>query len=249
MTEEKKKSKIEQYWASLTPEEAKAKRIAQVEKRRQNLAEKQERMKRVYAEAEKLMPEIVANDLLLADNKNFIPKKETIDKFRRVLESGYFTLDEIRTKHFGFMSDEGWHRVMKFVFKSHISQIEDVGLEVFRAKQQSVKAVKTRIRQLKAALKASGVREDPKKLKLNLALADRLYEAQKDLIKINMDWAKNLSSIGAVGEKSKAAAIHLHMNTPRPKPTNEPKTINGESRPVSLTELLADPTKIVRDGN
>lgn len=217
--EEKKRKKTiqENFFSKMTPEEIKEFHAQAGRKRAVILARKREEKAEMLKKAKELVPEMMAYDLAAEeyDRENWVPKQETIDKIKFLMTKN-FTIEEMRVKFFSKLKDETWHKLMKYVFKSHVSQSEDLGAELVKAKDKSVKMIKARIRDIKKEVKEFR-KGNPGKL-VPTSLRALLAADENRLADLTMDYAKTLVQVGAVGEKSKSPSLHIHMgNVPRPE--------------------------------
>lgn len=231
-TPQKPLTNIEKYNMTLTPDERAALRAKATVKRKEAAERKRRDRAELMKKAEALIPEIVAHDILNAEHRDFQPKQETIDKLKAMLSDGKLSIEETRKKYFAGIKDDAWKKLMKFVFKSHVSQVEDVGLELVEAKRKALRSLEGHLRVLRKEVRKYKLKD--KKAPLPLGLLDRIRLIDKELCDLRIDFAKTLHSIGAVGDKSKAASVHLHMSIPRP-PSPEPPEVTEK---VVLSSLI-----------
>lgn len=225
-TTEKKESRIHKHFLSkMTPEEIKEWRANNKIKQRETLKKKTEARLALEAQARDLIPEIMATTMIadISEDKNWIPKQETIDKFKSLLGKN-LTTEKIRSRYFKSINDDTWHKLMKYVFKSQVSQSEDLGAELMRSRDTQIKALKRSIADVKRQKKIF-TEETGKKL-IPAYLMQMEHDLRKELVTLQVDISKTLYQIQAVGEKSKSPSLHLHVSTPRPK--KEEKVVNEE---------------------
>ena len=187
--------------------------------------------------AQKLLPELIAQDLLRAEGENYTPRKETIDKLKALQDAG-LTFDEMRKRHFSAISDTGWHKLTKFAFKSLIEQPEDLGLDLVSAKKKHLKMLKRRCSMLRKEIKEwkkEQKKSDSKKIGVPHALLSSLATAEDKFMELEMDFAKTLHSIGAVGSKVKSASINIFTSIPRPK---DEESIDVTPKKITLDDLI-----------
>lgn len=202
---------IRDFYNKMTPEERKAFYIQAEEKRRLRRERNTKVLNEARQKAKDILPELLAQELLMSNDQDYTPRGETLEKLRGLLDAG-LTMEEMRKKHFHSMSDAGWEKLTKFLFKHHIHHAEDLGLDIITVRNRHRQILKTRIREIERDLKLLRKQEKIPPLGLRQMKA----EAEAELMKLEMDVAKNLHGIGVVGDKAKAASIHVHLSTPRP---------------------------------
>ena len=230
----KRPNNIGKFW-DCTPEERRAKIDAITAKANETRRLKKQAMAEAKIKAQELLPELIAQDILRTETDNYTPRQETIDKLKSLQDSG-LSFDQIRKKYFAQISDSGWHKLTKFVFKSQIEQPEDLGLDLIGAKKKHLGMLDRRVKMLKKELKQ--YKKAKKEGKPILGGANELMKmlaiAEDKFMEMEMDFAKTLHSIGAVGSKVKSASIHIHSSIPRPAAEN---AIDVTEK-VSLNDLL-----------
>lgn len=233
---------IKNFLDSMSPEQkkafyesnrAKAKARAEAKRQEREAVERQAKEMLPALMAEQMSQEIAMHD---ADT-NYVPSREILTKLRTFKDSG-LTTDEMRSRFFKDLTDRSWQRLMKFLFKDHVGQVEDLGLDILNAKKKALSTLEARRRTLRKEIKhakKNGKAPPPAFFKL-------LADAEDRIMTLEMDVSKTLHSLGAVGEKSGAASLHLHFGTPRPKPEQEEKSVEGTVVPptnaASLDALL-----------
>lgn len=226
-TPQKKESLIHKYFLSkMTPDEHLAWRRAAAEKRKQTNAAKREKQKELIEQARTLVPEIIAHQLAAEDmdKENWVPSQDMIDKVKQLVKSN-LTIEELRTKYFSRVQDKTWHKLMKFVFKSQVSQSEDLGADILRVKNSRVKMLKKQKREVEKQKKYH-TQQTGKKV-LPQYLLQMGMDIDKELMTLELDVAKTLFQVGAVGEKSKSPSLNIHMTIPRP-PKKEKEVVEAE---------------------
>lgn len=230
----KRPNNIGKFW-DCSPEEKKAKLDAIIAKANETRRLKKQAMAEAKIKAQELLPELIAQDILRTETDNYTPRQETIDKLKSLQDSG-LSFDQIRKKYFAQVSDSGWHKLTKFVFKSQIEQPEDLGLDLISAKKKHLGMLDRRVKMIKKELKQ--LKKAKKEGKSPLTSANELMKmlaiAEDKFMEMEMDFAKTLHSIGAVGSKVKSASIHIHSSIPRPAAEN---AIDVTPK-VSLNDLL-----------
>lgn len=213
----KRKSQIHEYFLKhKTPEEIAEWRKQAAEKRKAIWAQKKAEKEAMMEKAKALMPEMLAYDLLSeeVEKENWIPKQDLIDKVKLILKKD-IPLEELRARYFKNVSDKTWHHLMKFVFKSQISQSEDLGAEIMRVKRASVDRLRKQLRDIKKQMKYH--KEETGKKVVPAYLLNMKLDIENRLMDLEQDVAKTLFQIGAVGEKSKAPSFIVNMKLPRPE--------------------------------
>jgi hypothetical protein len=201
------------YLDTLSPEERaahiKKMQLARVEARTKKLQENNELQKK----AMEILPEIVAQSILRESlDENWEPAHEMVEKFRLLTEKGY-TIDELRAGHFKSIDNKTWDKLIRALFKNHVPQLESLGIDIISSRQKAVKMLKRRAGMIRREMKRyrDNNKATPPALFRELSnVEDRLHDVEIELAQV-------LNRIGLVGDKSKSSAIHVHINTPRPK--------------------------------
>ncbi len=224
---------IGNFFKKMTPEEKKVWYAEQAEKRKATYAEKRETIRKAREKAKDLLPEILANDMLMSENDNYHPRQETLDKLRSLIDSG-LTMEQMRTQYFKGMTDKGWEKMTKFLFKSHHVNAETLGLDIMTVKVQLMKTLKARVRNYKAEIREYKKANKGQKKFVPLTLLNMLAAAEDELFRVEMDYAKAVTHLGVVGDKSKSPSIIIHTTVPRPvAPSNEPKDVTPPKQKLS----------------
>lgn len=214
---DKGESPVVKWRKALSPEDKKKFYEGIQKKSAEARAKKKQERAEATEKAKEMLPEIIAQQMLLEDNPEYKPSSDMIGKLRTLMDKGY-TVEQMRQGAFRQLSDKSWQKLLKFLFKDHIAQVEDVGLELITKKKQMVSMLKKRVRIIKKELRAYKA----EKKFVPPALLKVLGETEDKLMEIELDMANTLHKIGAVGEKSKAASINIYTSTPRPrKPEDE----------------------------
>lgn len=239
--EKKKPNRIGEYFKNMSPEEKKAWYAEQAEKRKKTLAAKAEAMRTAREKAKAMLPELLAQDMLMAEQDNYHPRQETLDKLRGLINSG-LTMEQMRSQYFKGMTDKGWEKLTKFLFKSHHVNAETIGLDILSVKQQLMKTLKARVKSYKREIKT--YREENKGKKgrsrfVPISLMNMLAQAEDELFRVEMDYAKAVQHLGVVGDKSKTPSVVIHTTVPRPAPVSqEPKDVTPAKQ--RLSDILVD---------
>ncbi len=235
----KKPNMIGNFFKKMTEEEKKVWYKEQGEKRKKTYALQAETLRNAREKAKELLPEILAQDMLMSEQDNYQPRQETLDKLRGLINAG-LTTDEMRTRYFKGMTDKGWEKITKFLFKSHHVNAETIGLDITSVKLQLIKTLKTRVRTYKAEIREyKKANKSSKKKFVPLSLMDMLARAEDELFRVEMDFAKAMTHLGVVGDKSKSPSIIIHTTVPRPAaPSNEPRDVTPPKQ--RLSDILQD---------
>jgi hypothetical protein len=231
MTDEtppKQESKIAKYFLSkMSPEEKKAYYDNLSKIRSAAFARKREEKAALREKAKEMLPELAAQRIMQEEmnDENWIPKQETIDKLKMFMKKD-LSSDKVREKYFPTIKDDHWHKLMKFVFKSSVANVEDLGADIIAVKRKSIETLKKQIREYKKEIKA--YKEEKKTRCSPISLLNMIKECQDKLLDIELDVSKTLFQVGAVGEKSRSPSLHLHLGTPRPKKEEKEVIINGD---------------------
>lgn len=230
-----KTNNIGDWYNNLTESEKANFHAVRKEKKKATEDRKRKLLEEARAKATELLPEILANDLLLAENDNYTPLPRTIEKLKDLLNSG-MTIESMRKK-FNGVSDKSWEKITRFIFKNQVHHVEDIGLDIITVKKRALDMLGRRIKTLKREIRNAKKpdKDGGKKKQAPVSLLNLLANAEDEYMKIELDVAKVLHGIGAVGEKSKAASIHVHLATPRPQPTPQ-KDVTPKK---SLAEMMS----------
>ena len=213
----KRKSLIHEHFLNgKTEEEIKAWHKAAGEKRKAIWAEKKAKQKEIEAKAEDLAPRLLAEQIIqeASDKENWTPTQKTINDFKFFAKQN-ITMEELRVKHFSSMTDDMWHALLKFAFKSQIANPEDLGADILKSKQKGRNDLVKQQREINKQIKA--YKEEKKTKIIPAYLLQMKMDLTREIVKQEQDLAKTLHQIGAVGEKSKAPSLHIHVKTPRPE--------------------------------
>lgn len=226
----------------MTPEQMAEWQKKIVEKGNVTRAKKRKAILAAKEAAVSLLPEIIAADLLLAEGENYTPRQSTIDKLKSILKDNpKLTIEEMRKKYFFGMSDRGWDKLTRALFKSHMSHVEALGLEILQVKKDAIRVLEKRIRMINKELRSEKKYQKEKGLQVRISTAklELLIDCEKELLKVKLDVSKTLSSTGAVGEKNKGSnSIHIHTTIPRPPSLDVVKDVTPAK--VSLDELISN---------
>lgn len=235
-------SNIGKFRASMTPEQMAEWQKKIVEKGNATRAKKRETVLAAKEKAKSLLPELIAADLLLAEGENYTPRQSTIDKIKSILKDNpKLTMEDMRKRYFSAMSDRGWEKLTKALFKSHLSHVEDLGLEILQVKKDAIRVLEKRIRMLNKEIKNARKYQKANNLQIRApsSVLEFLVDCEKELLKIKLDVSKAIHSVGAVGEKNKTSgAIHIHTTIPRP--TEQAAVRDITPTKVSLDELISN---------
>lgn len=230
-------SPVVKWRNSLTPEQREAhyKRLAQAgtAKRMEKVALLEEAKRKSYD----LLPELIAQQYLLADKDDYKPTNEMLGQIRDLMNKG-LSVEKMRQGAFRALSDKSWQKLTKFLFKDHVSQSEDLGLELLNKKHAAIETLKKRVRMIRKEIKQYKKTTDKvtgKSLFVPPALLKVLGETEDKLMSLEFETANTLHNIGAVGEKAKAASITIITNTPRPR---SEEAIDITPKTESLAELV-----------
>lgn len=210
---DEKRRTINDWNKSLTPEQKEAhyEKIRQAHAR--GKAERQALQVKAQAEAERLLPQILAHQIIESlHGDNFSPSIETVGKLRALVESG-LTLQEMRSKHFASVEQKVWEKITRFMFKDSVAHAEDLGIDILHSRRKYIGELESRIRSVNKEIKRLKKEGKP----IPASLYTLKAQAQDRKFEISLEMSETLHKLGVVGDKAKAAQINIHMNTPRPK--------------------------------
>jgi hypothetical protein len=224
MDELPKKNKKTPFFATLSAEEKKAFYERNKELRLQKKENKSVVLEEARHKAEKMLPELIALDMLRTQMPDYVPRQETIAAVRHIMSNGGYTMERLRTEHFPNLSDEQWSNFTKYLFKSHVAHAEQLGLDILTVKKKTISILQARLEKLEVELKKAK-KDNPKIVGTVLKL---ITETESRMLEIETDVAKTLYSVGVVGEKQASQVLHVHTSIPRPSPKDVTIGANGE---------------------
>jgi len=236
-TPKKKKSKVEEWFDKLTPEEQVEFRRKQSERMKKKWADLREKKEKAAQLAESLVPQVIANEI--ADNLGVgsRPDPRIIAKFREVVGAGE-PLEKIRVKYFKNLNDDRWNNFKKFLFQDKVSQVEDLGNMLLAAQDKHKILLQKRIRELRKEINHwKRSRKEDKKYSAPISLMTMLYEAQNKLLELDVDIPKALSTVDAVGSKKGSPSVTIVTNIPAPGEKPEIKSVKTVEK-LSLAEAM-----------
>lgn len=228
----------------MTPEERKQYYIDVHRKRRATLEAKAHAEEILRAKAEEMKPMLLAEQLLM-QGEDTRPSQRVIEQLKDLMEKG-MTLEQMRGKLFSRASEKAWANLTKWLFQDHAPNAESMGLDILRTKQRAIRDIKQYVREVRKLIREEKSAANKSGRKSNLlGLLDRKRAAERDLANIEMDVAKVLYQVGAVGAKKRGGSgggVTLNFNIPRPPtgnkvvPNDEPKDVTPRK---SLSELMS----------
>lgn len=249
MAEKKQGSNIKDYWAKFTPEEAKQKREEQRLKRLKTMADKKSLKAETLRKAQEFMPMAMANNLIAAEDSTWVPDQLTIDRVVQLIQGG-MAPEDIKLKLGA--SDKSWAKISKVIFSSIEPNVQDIGLQLYGAKLDAVKAAKRLVETIQKEIRSHKANqrlqnknsklEYVRKLKPTIPnfLLSQLAKATEDKLRAEYEYAKVLQMIGTHDKKNSAPTITIKTTIPRPgeKPVvQEVKEVRRVSLEQAIEEL------------
>lgn len=235
-----KKSRIhEHFFNKMTVEEiAEWRAKAQAKGKASHAKRKEERLAQIQ-KAKELVPHLLAVDMVSMEDDKYIPPNDVLERVRRLLEKPEVTLETLRRDHFRNMSERGWQKLTSFLFKDHISNESDLGLQILETRKKRlgelgkiVKGIEKEIRLHKKAKRKEG-----KTATVPFGLLELRITAQKNLMDYEAEVNRTLFKQNLDTKNNKAStAIHIHTQIPRPS-KEEAKDITPP-KVQSLAELV-----------
>lgn len=167
---------------------------------------------------EKLLADLDA----MEKDETFLPSLDSLMDIHKYVASGGNLL-KLRADFFSKTSASTWNRFKKAVFQASTSGPEDVAVGLLTAQESIEQELVYELNRYKE------MREEGK------MVDKQILETLRQLSDLKMSMAKTLSSIGAIGQKSKAGiAIQIITNIPRP-------AVDGavDNKPASKTSRKA----------
>ena len=248
MAEKKKGANIANYWAQFTPEQAKQKREEQRVKRLKTMADKRNLKAEAYKKAQDFMPMAIANNLLEAENSTWIPDQITVNKVVALIQAG-MSPEEIKIKVGA--SDKSWEKISKVIFNSIEPNVQDIGLQLYGARLDAVKAAKKMVARIEKEIKAhqknqrlmnrNSKQDHIRKQRPTIPsyLLTHLAKATSDKLHAENEYAKILQMIGTHDKKNSAPTITIKTTIPRPGEQQVVEKVITTKR-VSLEEAMAE---------
>lgn len=234
--EKKRPNNIGKYLATLTDEE----RAALKKKAQTNMIASRKRRREAIAaakiKAEAMLPEVLAQDLLLLDNDQYTPRPEVLSKIKDLMDSG-LSMEQLRKKHFSSMSEKGWDRLTKHLFKGYVATREDLGVRLAQSQEKHLKALEKHIKMIRKEIKIAKKfsKEKYGNVKAPVSLIEQLSMALKEYREYDMAWSKTVTQVAMdTGKTKTSASIHIHTSIPRPKPVEK----EIEAKATRLDDLI-----------
>jgi hypothetical protein len=248
MAKDRPMTNMEKYWANMTPEQAREKRMELARKRQVTMARKRNLIQQAYKKAEEFLPQAIANNLMAAEDSNWMPDQTTINRVAEMIKDGV-SPDEIKVKVGA--SDKSWEKIAKVLFHSIEPNVQDIGLQLYGAKFQAVKAAAKMVKTIEKEIKAhksnqkldnkSSKQEHIRKRRATIPpfLLTQLAKATSDKLAAENEYAKILSIIGTHDKKNSAPTITIKTTIPRPGEAPIVEKV-VETRRVSLEEAMKE---------
>lgn len=232
----KRPNNIGKYLSSLTEEE----RVAIKKKANANMVASRKRRKEAIEaakiKAEQMLPEVLAQDLLLLDNDQYTPRPEVLSKIKDLMDSG-LSMEQLRKKHFSSMSEKGWDRLTKHLFKGYVATREDLGVRLAQSQEKHLASLEKHIKMIRKEIKLAKKWSQEKygNSKAPVSLIEQLTIALKEHREYDMAWSKTVTQVAMdTGKTKTSASIHIHTSIPRPKPAEK----EIEAKATRLDDLI-----------
>lgn len=249
MGEVKKKSNIRAFWEKMTPEEQKQERIRQAEKAKATRAAKRDKLEEAKRKAEEFLPVQMANNLIAAEDSQWVPDQGTINTVVDLMHKG---MDPGDIKRKIGASDKAWDKISKVLFNSVEPNIQDVALALYSAKLEAKNSATRMVKILEYEIKLHKRNEKiqnknskevwKKKLKPVIPswLLAQLSKATQDKLNAENDYAKLLQLIGTHDKKNTAPSITIKTSIPRPGAAPEVESVVEVKKGLSLEEAMKE---------
>jgi hypothetical protein len=239
---------IKDFWDKLTPEEKDKLRKDQQIKRVATLRKRKEEKAEIMRKARDFMPLAIANNLISAEDSTWVPDQTTINRVVELIQGG-LSPEEIKLKVGA--SDKSWEKISKVIFNSIEPNVQDIGLQLYGAKLEAVKAAKKMVKTIEKEIKAhknnqrvkfkSSDIDYVKKQRPTIPnfLLTQLAKATSDKLHAENEYARILQMIGTHDKKNSAPTITIKTTIPRP---GEPQVVEKvvTTKRVSLEEAMAE---------
>ncbi len=187
--------------------------------------------------ANELLPTLLAVELLEAEDDGYVPPRQVVEGLKKCVEMG-LSFDAMRREHFNKLSQKAWAKITRYVFKDQIYQVEDLGINLIKSRQEQLRMMKKRLNFMRKELR----QQKRKAGTVNLQLLKMIKDDEDKYFALEKDFAQTLSNIGAVGEKNKLSNITINMSTPRPA-KKEAKDITPKEEAKVIPEIVEELTK------
>lgn len=223
---------------AMSPEERKAFFERILEKRKATMAARKAKESELRVKAEEMAPIILAQEIIREGNENQRPPQAVIEKLKGLLSEG-MTLDEMRKKIFPNSGEKAWNNLTKWLFQDHAPNAEALGLDILSVRRRAMRNTKAYLREIRREIKITKdeAKKKGKRYEI-LGLLDRKRQAEKDLANMELDIAKVLHTVGAVGSKAKGGGGGVTLNFSIPRPPNVSKDVTPKK--VSLADIVTD---------
>ena len=135
------------------------------------------------------------------------------------LKSG-FSVTDLRDRFMadGLVDEAGWNKLRTALFRDGIAKVEDLGISAVSSINDTRE---TLIRQIKYLEKMKRRRPDDSSIPIAIA------KIARDKNDVERSLLKDLTTIGAVGEKNKKGPGTIHIHTNMPRPISQPEVISA----------------------
>lgn len=217
---EKKISPIEKHFFSkMTVEERKAWHEQANVKRRAAAAKRKKAKEDLRQRATAMLPQLLAEEMLLLEKDNYSPTNHILEKVRGLLDDPKMTLEKLRRTHFREMTEKGWGRLMQFLFKDQVASEADLGNQLMEQRKEELFRLDEHIAFLEKEIKL--VKKSKKKAgqvpTVPFGLLQIYTKAKEERRNYRLDVSKNIFDTNLKTKNQKASAsIHIHTTVPRP---------------------------------
>lgn len=203
---------------------AKARKLAHSSRR-----DHQQKLRDAHEEALKILPTLIAQDLLEANEDSWTPSRDLLERLKKCMDVG-LTEEKLRRQYFNDLSKKTWDKVLSYLYKDVVPSLEKLGLSVYKAEQDQIIRLQNNIRMIEKEMRISKrktKRVDRELLKMKIDLEAKFFDMTSRHI-------ATVSSAGIVGDKSKNTVINFIAKTPRP----QAKDITPKTQTISLDDLI-----------
>lgn len=225
VAKEKKLTPIEVYWNSMSPEERTRRRAEMGQKLKETTELRRIKKAEIKRQAEALMPRVMANTLIEADDPNWTPDQGTTERISQLLKDGG---DPGEIKTLLGISDKAWAKIIKVVYHSQQPNTESVASELYAAKKQAKLAADKMVKIIEKEIKNHNKNE---KIRIKLLtnpqlrkqkptipsyLLTQLSKAVQDKLNAENEYARVVSQIKVFDKQGGAPMITIKTTVPRP---------------------------------
>ena len=249
MGEEKKSTGTMSFWSGKTPEELAQIRKDNTEKSKATRKRKRDAIEAAKKKAEELLPVQMANNMIAAEDSQWIPDQATVNAVVDLLTKG---MDPLDIKRRIGASDKAWEKIAKVLFNAVDPNVQDVALALFTAKIEAKKAADKMVKLIQKEIRAHKYNQKLVIRHSNEAwmkqtrstipntLLTQLAKATQDKLNAENDYARLLQLIGTHDKKAGSPTITIKTSIARPGDSPVVESVTETKRGLTLDDAIAE---------